>query len=93
VLPDAITVLPGQVTGTDSEAKAMAAEIDTRPLKTLLIVTSAYHTRRALRTFEKSLAAKDISVGIEHAPVGDGSPAPGFWWLTLRGWPMVAANM
>jgi len=33
VLPDAITVLPGQVTGTDSEAKAMAAEIDTRPLK------------------------------------------------------------
>src|SRR5205814_8491131 len=88
VPPDAITILPGKVTGTDSEAKATAAAIDAQPLKTLLIVTSAYHTRRALRTFEKVMSGKKVTVGIEHASVGDGSPAAGFWWLTVRCWPM-----
>jgi uncharacterized SAM-binding protein YcdF (DUF218 family) len=82
VLPDAITVLPGEVAGTDQEAKAVAAEIDGRQIKSLLIVTSAYHTRRALRTFDKILAGKSVVIGIEPA----GQTDTNYWWLSLDGW-------
>ncbi len=92
VLPDAITVLPGEVSGTDHEAKAMADEIDARPIRFLLIVTSAYHTRRALRTFDKILAGKGVEIGIEHAPIGMRTPTPDYWWLSRRGWSSVAGE-
>lgn len=90
--PEAIVVLPGVVAGTDDEARAVAGEIDARKIRSLLIVTSAYHTRRALRTFDKLLADKNIETGIAHALPGEQSPEPNYWWLTLRGWPMVAGE-
>ena len=89
---DAITVLPTEVSGTDQEAKVLATEIDTRPLNSVLIVTSAYHTRRALRTFNKILAGKGVEIGIEHAPISDRSPKPDYWWLSPRGWSSVGAE-
>jgi uncharacterized SAM-binding protein YcdF (DUF218 family) len=89
VAPDAITVLPGIVSGTDDEAKALAREVDSDPLASVTIVTSAYHTRRALRTFEKILAGKNVEVGIMHAPA---NPSPTTWWLRPRGWTSVAAE-
>jgi uncharacterized SAM-binding protein YcdF (DUF218 family) len=92
VLPDAITVLPGEVAGTDQEAKVLGAELDARPIKSLLIITSAYHTRRALRTFERILAGKDIEIGIAHPLTGERTPRPTTWWLSLRGWQMVAGE-
>ena len=92
VTPDAITVLPGQVSGTDYEAKALADEIAARPIGSVLIVTSAYHTRRALRTFEKLLAGKNIDIGIAHPPTGEQTPNPNYWWLQPRGWQTVAGE-
>ena len=90
VMPDAIAVLPGQVFGTDREAKAFADEISARPVSSVVIVTSAYHSRRALRTFEKILASKNIEIGIAHAPTGEQTPNPNYWWLVPRGWQVVA---
>ena len=92
VLPAAITVLPGQVSGTDQEAKALANEISAKPVKSILIVTSAYHTRRALRTFEKILSGKGVEIGIASAPPGEQTPGPNFWWLRPRGWQTVAGE-
>lgn len=89
---EAIAVLPGIVAGTDDEARAVAGAIGARGLRSLLIVTSAYHTRRALRTFDKLLADKNIELGIVAAPLGEQSPEPNRWWLTARGWPMVAGE-
>jgi uncharacterized SAM-binding protein YcdF (DUF218 family) len=89
---DAITLLPDQVSGTDDEARAAAAEIDNRQIRSLLIVTSAYHSRRALRTFDKILAQKDVEIGIEHAPTGERTPDPDYWWLSPRGWQTVAGE-
>ena len=84
--------MPDEVSGTDSEAKAFADEIDARPVKSLVIVTSAYHTRRALRTFDKILAGKGVEIGIAHAPIGEQTPMPETWWLNPRGWQMVAGE-
>ena len=92
VPPDSITALPGQVSGTDYEAKELAAEIDAKPLGSVLIVTSAYHTRRALRTFEKILADKPVTLGITGVPPGDQTPEPTFWWIYPRGWQTVAGE-
>lgn len=92
VTPDAITVLPGEVNGTESEAKALADELEKRPLGSVLIVTSAYHTRRALDVFEKRLAVNGVVVGIVSAPLGDGAPKPSTWWLSAAGWRDVAGE-
>ncbi len=92
VMPEAIRVLPGQVAGTDDEAKALRDEIATRPLGSVLIVTSAYHSRRALATFEKILADRNIALGIASPPPGDLTPTPNYWWLRPRGWQTVAGE-
>jgi uncharacterized SAM-binding protein YcdF (DUF218 family) len=89
---EAIKILPGEVTGTDWEARALSLEIDVGGLKSVLLVTSAYHSRRALWTFERFLAGKNIVVGLEHAPTGEQTPAPRSWWLSPRGWQMVAGE-
>lgn len=92
VPPEAIVQLPGVVAGTDDEAKAIAAEIEARCIRSLGIVTSAYHTRRALWTFDRILADKHIAIGIRSAPPGDRTPGPLYWWLTPRGWQTVAGE-
>lgn len=92
VPPDAIKVLAGEVRGTNQEAEVLASEIDARPLRSILIVTSAYHSRRAFWIFNKTLVGKGVEVGIEHAPTGDRTPEPGGWWLKARGWQMVAGE-
>ena len=92
VLPDSITVLPGRVSGTDYEAKAIADEMAVRPLASVLIVTSGYHTRRAVKTFEKILGGTRTEIGISGVPPGDQTPNPNYWWLKPRGWQMVAGE-
>lgn len=92
VMPEAIRVLPGKVAGTDDEAKALRDEIAARPLGSVLIVTSGYHSRRALTTFEKILAEKNVTLGIASPPPGDYTPTPNYWWLRPRGWQTVAGE-
>ncbi len=87
---DAIVVLRAEVFGTDHEAKEMLAVAGTRSITSLLVVTSGYHTRRSLRTFEKIFTGTGVEIGIEHPIAGRDSPGPWTWWLTPRGWQMVA---
>lgn len=92
VLHDSIRVLGGTVKGTDDEAKAMATEAKAQGLKSVLIVTSPYHTRRAYRAFERMFVETGIQIGIEHAPLTDEQPSPYYWWLSLRGWQLVGGE-
>lgn len=89
---NAIKVLPGEVTGTNWEAQVLSKEIDATGLRSVLLVTSAYHSRRAFWTFEKFLAGKDVQLGVEHPPTGEQTPRPAFWWLSRKGWDMVAGE-
>ena len=91
-ITDAITILPGTVSGTDDEAIALRNEIEKSHLDSIVIVTSAYHTRRALWTFEQILADKQVVVGVAFAPPGEFTPRPWSWWLGFRGWRMVAGE-
>ncbi|MEJ7699152.1 MAG: YdcF family protein [Pyrinomonadaceae bacterium] len=91
---EAIEILPTVVGGTNDEANLFVKVSTERKLKSLLLVTSAYHTRRALRTFERKFAKETlrVEIGIESAPPGIQTPKPSSWWLSSIGWNTVAGE-
>jgi uncharacterized SAM-binding protein YcdF (DUF218 family) len=88
----AITVLPQTVSSTQEEAQALRAFAFARGLRTLLVVTSAYHSRRALRTMRNQLTETGVTVGLVAVPPGDQTPRPWLWWFSVRGWREVAGE-
>jgi uncharacterized SAM-binding protein YcdF (DUF218 family) len=90
VVADQITVLPEAVNSTYDEALLFRTYVAEHNLRSVLIVTSAYHSRRALRIFRDVLRDSGVSVGLEAVPPGRQTPGPATWWLRPRGWMMVA---
>lgn len=91
---DRIRILEPKVTGTIVEARLIAASAERLGLRRLLIVTSSYHSARALRTFEEVIAkdAAPLEVGISPVPTGVETPSYLTWWLSVRGWRFVAGE-
>jgi uncharacterized SAM-binding protein YcdF (DUF218 family) len=88
-----IEILPPPVASTYDEARALRDYAATQKLRSLLVVTSAYHSRRALWTLRRVFAGSNVELGLE--PVAPGTretPAPAVWWLGLRGWSSVAGE-
>jgi uncharacterized SAM-binding protein YcdF (DUF218 family) len=74
-----IRVIPLTLPGTHGEAVATLAFARRAGIHRLLVVTSPYHTRRSLATFQEVFAGSGIDVGIE--PASSTSPAqPPRWW-------------
>ena len=90
VPPAAIRILPDRVASTHDEAIALGLDSSEHHVHRLLIVTSAYHSRRALWIFRRVLSANQVEVGIDPAEPGQQTPRPGVWMFTLRGWRDVA---
>ena len=91
---EAIVILQPQVTGTIYEARVLAEKAKAENLQSVLIVTSAYHSRRAIWVFERFFAENNVQteLGIAPAATGDQNPPPFVWWLTAKGWGAVAAE-
>jgi len=89
-----IEIILPQVAGTIYEARVLRKKLAETGWRSILLVTSAYHTRRSLWTFERVLnkdgAAAEI--GIEFAPPGEQTPSVFTWWLSSFGWYMVAGE-
>lgn len=80
--------------GTEVEAKKVLAYCRDRGYERLLIVTSPYHTRRALITYLSITDAdsEPRSIGIEHPSVsGLEVPSVG-WWLWPTNWRIVISE-
>lgn len=92
VPPEKIEVLPGLVSSTYDEALALRDFATTRGLRSVLVVTSAYHSRRALWTVRRVSEGSGLEVGMDAPPAGAESPAPSIWWIRPRGWQMVAGE-
>jgi len=94
VAAENIEILEPQVTGTIYEARILSEKAKSANLKSLLIVTSAYHTRRAFSTFERVFAENNqsIELGITSPPTGEQTPPPFNWWLSKFGWQIVAGE-
>ncbi len=92
-VPDeGIETLPRAVTSTHDEALVMREHAEAQGLRSLLVVTSAYHTRRALWTFRKVFEGSGVQVGLVSVPPGDETPEPATWWLHAQGWRVVAGE-
>lgn len=91
---DNIEVLGGRIGATIDEARILQKAASERGMSSILLVTSAYHSRRALRTTEKVFAENNLStkIGVAVAPVGWQTPSPFVWWLTPFGWQVVAGE-
>lgn len=78
--------------GTIYEAQAFEETIKRENLQTILLVTSAYHTRRTHWTFERVFKNYSIEFGIVSPPAGQQTPPPDSWWLAPYGWSFVAGE-
>lgn len=84
-----IVVMLEPVTGTSDEAVLFRRYAEMQGLSSILVVTSAYHSRRALWTLRKVFQGSNVVVGLESVPTGMQTPSPVVWWLRLRGWRTV----
>ena len=89
-----IEILQPQVTGTVYEARNLAEAVKTKNLNSVLIVTSAYHSRRAFWICDKILKENNlnISLGVVSPETGIDTPPPQMWWLKPKGWEFVAGE-
>lgn len=92
VPPDKIIVAPGLAASTHDETLILKDYALARSFRSVLVVTSAYHSRRALRSLRRTFAGTEITVGIEPAPVGMQTPSAAWWWLRREGWRDVAVE-
>ena len=86
-----IEVLLPQVTGTIYEARALSERIQNGKIRSVLLVTSAYHSRRAVWTFENEIS-KDVRIGVVSPDSREPLPGPSAWWLSPGGWRLVAGE-
>jgi uncharacterized SAM-binding protein YcdF (DUF218 family) len=89
---EVIEILQPEVAGTIDEARRLEEISRERNYRSVLLVTSAYHSRRALRTFDKALAESNLQIGLKYVPPGLQTPPPHYWWLSPAGWNLVAGE-
>jgi uncharacterized SAM-binding protein YcdF (DUF218 family) len=87
-----IEIIWKPVSSTQEEAGALREFADARGLRSVLVVTSAYHSRRALWTLRRAFRGANVAVGLEAVAPGEQSPRPAAWWLSELGWKMVAGE-
>jgi uncharacterized SAM-binding protein YcdF (DUF218 family) len=87
-----VEMLLQPVSSTHEEALLLRRYAEAHALRSLLVVTSAYHSRRALWTFRKVFEGSGINVGVMIVEPGWETPLPATWWLHLSGWRMVAGE-
>jgi uncharacterized SAM-binding protein YcdF (DUF218 family) len=86
---DSVEVLMKPVESTFDETQVVREYAQQHGLHSILIVTSAYHSRRALWVFSKVFRDTATRVGLDAVAPGQQSPPPATWWLSVRGWELV----
>lgn len=84
VSPYHILVTERVVNSTQDEAKAVRNLMELRGLKSCIVVTDPYHSRRTRIIFGDVFRGRKVSVRVY--AVKDSSYQPGRWFLSLRGW-------
>jgi uncharacterized SAM-binding protein YcdF (DUF218 family) len=87
-----IQVVSDIALGTYEESLGVRDYATAHQLKRLLVVTSAYHTRRTLWSLRHACEGSGIEIGIDSPPPGWQTPAPSRWWWRRWGWKVVAGE-
>jgi uncharacterized SAM-binding protein YcdF (DUF218 family) len=87
-----IQVVTEPALGTYYESLNVREYATSHKLERLLVVTSAYHSRRAFWSMRHACARTNIEIGISAPPPGWQTPSPWTWWLHRWGWRVVAGE-
>lgn len=87
-----IEVIHQPVTSTYDEAETVRDYAQAQGFKSILVVTSGYHSRRALWTLQRVFKDSNVQVGMQAVETGIQTPSPLTWWLHPVGWKMVAGE-
>lgn len=96
---ESIEIVPGVIrdggdVGTVVEANVVYSFCKARGYSRIMLVTSAYHTRRALHAYlgiPKPDSTFD-AVGISHPPLSKDEISYTFWWLSPQKWRQVSGE-
>ena len=86
---DRIEVLQPKVSSTHDEAVRLREYAGARGLRSVLVVTSAYQSRRALWTLRRVFEGSGVEVGLEAIEPGRQTPRAFAWWFYPLGWKLV----
>lgn len=84
-----IEVVPGRVVSTYDEAVQLRQYAHERGVRSILVVTSAYQSRRALWTFRRVFQGSDVVIGLDPVAPGKQAPRSATWWRHRLGWELV----
>jgi uncharacterized SAM-binding protein YcdF (DUF218 family) len=84
-----IEIAPGMVSSTHDEAVRLREYAGEKKLRSILVVTSAYQSRRALWTMRRVFRDSGIEIGLDPVESGEQSPRSTTWWRYRLGWEMV----
>jgi uncharacterized SAM-binding protein YcdF (DUF218 family) len=84
-----IEVLMDPILGTYHEACLIKVYSESHNIHSIVVVTSGYHSRRALFTFQKVFSDTATEVGIDPVAAGIDTPSPATWWYKSFGWQVV----
>jgi uncharacterized SAM-binding protein YcdF (DUF218 family) len=85
-----IEVIMIPIVSTYDEALKLRDYCEKHGVASIVVVTSSYHSRRALWTFRRVFRETNKRVGIDPVATGIETPSPATWWLHKFGWAMVA---
>lgn len=74
---------------TKQNAERTQAILEDNQISSVILVTSAYHQRRATLEFSKRAAG---SVAVRNHPVARDNQWSGLWWLTPTGWYLAVSE-
>lgn len=89
---DRIQIVSGAAAGTYEESLEIREFATSHKLQRLFVVTSAYHSRRALWSMRRAFEGTGIQIGIDSPPPGWQTPSRWLWWSRRWGWKMVGGE-
>ena len=89
VSEEKIEIVPGFVSNTHDEVVRIHQYAREKKLQSILVVTSAYQTRRGLWILRRVFGGSGIEFGLYGVEPGEQSPGRASWWLSSLGWQMV----
>jgi uncharacterized SAM-binding protein YcdF (DUF218 family) len=89
---DRIAVVSEPALGTYYESLNVCEYATTHKFKKLLVVTSAYHSRRALWSMRHACERSQIEIGVSAPDPGWQTPSPWKWWMGRWGWKVVGVE-
>lgn len=87
-----VEVLKKPVTSTKEEGAVVKEYAAEHGLKSILVVTSPYHSRRALWVFNDAFRGTGTRVGLVHVALESSPPSAATWWLSALGWRLVPSE-